>query len=231
MACCAPHPPQARAAAITTSFSLVAAAGTTLSAWCVMSRSAIRTRHLLRDLSRFFVDRHLFPSVPQHLGHPNQFADETVRTPHERLVQQATVLGEDLPDLADVDVPEDRDQAQLAHDGQQALNDADPRERTCRHADKSNGFVDVFVEAAIERVLQQSRKTMVVLGRDNHQTVGGAIASENAACFIASPASSTGSGSEAISITPLQTPARRFSSPPGASPRERWRDPCGSCRE
>src|SRR5207245_568621 len=136
--------------------------------------SAIRTWHLLRDLSRFFVDRHLCPSVPQHLGHPNQFADEAVRTPHERIVQQPTVLREDFPHLANVDVPENRDEAQLAHDGQQALNDADPGERTCRHADEANGFVDVLVEAAIERVLQESRKTMVVLGRDNDQTIGGA---------------------------------------------------------
>src|SRR5947208_7342196 len=136
--------------------------------------SAIRTWHLLRDFSRFFVDRHLFPSVPQHLGHPNQFADEAVRPPHERIVQQPTVLCEDFPHLANVDVPENRDEAQLAHDRQQALNDADPGERTCRHADEANGFVDVLVEAAIERVLQESRKTMVVLGRDNYQTIGSA---------------------------------------------------------
>src|SRR5438067_10356851 len=80
--------------------------------------SAIRTRDLVRDLGRFFVDRHLFPSVPQNLGHPYQFPDEAVRAPNERLVQEAAVVGEDLAHLADVDIPEDRHETQFAHDGQ-----------------------------------------------------------------------------------------------------------------
>ena len=136
MACCAPHPLHARAAAITTSPSLVAAAGNDLVGVVRHRRAANRTGHRLRGLGRFFVDRHLLPSVPQHLGHPDQFADEAIGPPDERLVQQAAVLGEDLPHLADVDVPEDRDEPQLAHDGQQALHDADAGERTRRHADE-----------------------------------------------------------------------------------------------
>ena len=135
-------------------------------------RAAPRTRHGFRRLGRFFVDRHLLAAVPQHFRHPNQFADEAIRPPHERVVQEPPVLGEDLPNLADVDIPENRHQAQLAHHGQQALDDADAGERTRRHADQSNGLVDVLVEAAIEDVLQQSGETVVVLGRDNHQTIG-----------------------------------------------------------
>src|SRR4029453_3258701 len=192
VACCAPHPLHARAAAITTSFSLVAAAGTTLSAWCVMSvpqfghgtffeiaaasSSIVTCSRPYRTTLDIQINSRMKRSdppttVPQHLGHPDQFSDEAVRTPHERIVQQPAVLRKDFPHLANVDVPEDRDEAQLTHDRQQALNDPDPRERTCRHADESDGFVDVFVEAAIEGMLQESGKTMVVLGRDNDQTI------------------------------------------------------------
>ena len=37
--------------------------------------AADRTRHVLRSLSRFFVNRYVFTAIPQHLGHPDQFPD------------------------------------------------------------------------------------------------------------------------------------------------------------
>ena len=146
--------------------------GTTLSAWWVIGcRNSGRAP---ASLGRFVVDRHLLPAVAQHLGHPDQLANEPVRTSHEGFIEQPAVLREYFSDLTDVDVPEERDESQFAHDGQEALHDADAGERTRGHANKPYGLVDVLAETAVESVLQQPGKTVVVLGRDDDQTISGA---------------------------------------------------------
>ena len=70
-------------------------------------RAACWTGHRLGDLGRLLVNRHLLAAMSQHLGHPDQFADEPIRASNERLIEETAVLGEDLPHLSDVDVPED----------------------------------------------------------------------------------------------------------------------------
>src|SRR5262249_5827358 len=49
---------------------------------------------------------------------------------------------------------------------------ASPAEYTCRHAHDTCRFVDVFLEAAVEDVLEQAGKTVVVFRRDDDQGVG-----------------------------------------------------------
>ena len=133
--------------------------------------AAVRARH---SLGRFFVDGHVLTSVAQDLGHPDQLADEPVRTSHEGFIEQPAVVREYFSHLADVDVPEERDESQFAHDGQEALHDADSGERPRGHADKPYGLVDVLAETAVERVLQQPGKTVVVLGCNDDKTISGA---------------------------------------------------------
>jgi len=52
----------------------------------------------------------------------------------------------------EVDVPEDRDQAELPQHGEQVLDAARAAVRPCGHADDARGFVNVLLQAAVERV-------------------------------------------------------------------------------
>src|SRR5205085_5049546 len=70
------------------------------------------------------------------------------------------------------DVPEDRDEAELAQHREEVLDAAGPAERAGRDADDARRLVDVLLEAAVENVLQEARVAVVVLGRDDHDGVG-----------------------------------------------------------
>src|SRR5262245_6924632 len=57
-------------------------------------------------------------AVAQRGCHPDQFVQKFVRPSDEGIVEQPAVIVEDLADVSDVDVPENRDQSEFAQDRQ-----------------------------------------------------------------------------------------------------------------
>src|SRR5262249_61192369 len=68
--------------------------------------------------------------------------------------------------VAEIDVRKNRDHAELAQDRQKILDHARAAEWTRGHSANTSGLVDVFLQIAVEDMLQQTWKTVIVL-RDN----------------------------------------------------------------
>src|SRR5881396_2025208 len=120
------------------------------------------------------LQRDVLAAVAQRPRHPHPLLQELVDAPEIGLIAQRSRLVEGALYGGEVDVPEDRDQAELAQDGEQVLDAARAAVRPCGHADHAHRLVDVLLAAAVERVLQQARVAVVVLGRDHDQRVGAA---------------------------------------------------------
>src|SRR5438128_3969321 len=120
------------------------------------------------------LQRDAFAAVAQRPRHPHELLQELVDAREVGLIAERPGLVEDGVHGGEVDVPEDRDQAELAQHGQQVLDAARAAVRPGGHADHAHGLVDVLLQAGVERVLQQARVAVVVLGRDHDQGVGAA---------------------------------------------------------
>ena len=156
----------------------------------------------------------ILASVPERTGHPNQLSQEFVGAAHQCRVEQAAVLVEDLPHAPDVHVPEDRHQPQLAKHRQRGLDDPGSAEGAGRHRHDPCGLVDVFLEAAVQDVLEQARHRVIVLRALPAQARRpGSCWSENAGSAVPSPLSSRQSGSLAMSINSVSTTSRFCSWP------------------
>ena len=136
----------------------------------VVHRSAAARAGQL-ELQDVLSDGDVLAAVPQGLRHPDELVEELVDG-EERLVDEAAVLVEPAPDVVDVHVPEDRDEAELAEHRQQVLDDSRATEDPRRDADDPDSLVDVLGQVRVEHVLEQTWVAPVVLRGDEHERVG-----------------------------------------------------------
>src|SRR5207248_9195395 len=116
--------------------------------------------------------RNVLAAVPQHTRHPNQFVEE-FRSPSDKFfIKQFSLLAEDFADRTKIYVIKDSNKPELTHHRKQRLDYARAAERTSRNAANPDGFVDVFFEIHIERMLQQPRIAMIIFRHHQNYSVG-----------------------------------------------------------
>src|SRR5574338_1080631 len=100
---------------------------TSLSAWWFISSPQCLQIIFLLPLamaSSGLVEGNVVAPMAQCPGHPHQLLQELVGAAHVGFVQQLAGGIEDLADVAEVDVPEDGHQPQLAQHRKEVLDDA-----------------------------------------------------------------------------------------------------------
>src|SRR5215212_8999734 len=109
--------------------------------------------------------------VTQHLRHPNQLVEKHLDAPEKIIVEKFSAFIENHSDVSEINVLENRNQSELAHNGQERFDHSRSAERARRHATNADSLVDVLLKIHIERVLQQSRVTMIVFWRYYDESV------------------------------------------------------------
>src|ERR1041385_3681315 len=122
-------------------------------------------------LSLFF-KLHVLAPLAEDSGHPDQLLEKLVEASDVGRLDQRARSVEGFLHRRKVAVPEDRHKAELAHHGQEVLDDARAAERACRDAADADGLVYVLGEVRVERVLEQPRIAVVVLRHDEDEGVG-----------------------------------------------------------
>jgi hypothetical protein len=110
-------------------------------------------------------------TVAQRLRHPEELVQELVDR-EERVVDELAARVEAPVHAREVHVPEDRHEAQLAQHRKQVLNAAGAAEHAGGDSDDAGRLVDVLLEVRVDHVLEHTGVAVVVLGRDEDQTVG-----------------------------------------------------------
>src|SRR5262249_752992 len=89
--------------------------------------------------------------IPKRARHPNKLVQEFLHaTGVSWIGNLAGCWIEELSCRAEIDIPENRDQAELAQHREQTLDHTRAAERTSRHATDPNRFVNVLLEVCIE---------------------------------------------------------------------------------
>src|SRR6185295_9803698 len=132
----------------------------------------INVPHLGQRISSHLFQSNVFSSVPQDFGHPDKLAQELLGTADVGLIEQLSILIKHFSDAAKVDVPEYRHKPQFPQNRLKVLDHASAPEHPRGDTDNAGRFVNVFFQTAIENVLQQTRKTTVVLGSNDHHGIG-----------------------------------------------------------
>src|SRR2546423_2436166 len=117
-------------------------------------------------------ERYVLAPVAQHFRHPDQLLEKLVEPSDVCSLLQLARSVEGAPDGGEVRVPEDRDESELAHHGQEVLDDARPAEGACGDAADACGLVYILAQVRVERVLEQPRIAVVVLRHDENKGVG-----------------------------------------------------------
>src|SRR5207237_178520 len=81
----------------------------------------------------------------QHPRQPNQFVEEFRRATDKTLIEQFSIVAEDFADRAKIDVIENGNQPQLAHDRQQRFNHTRTAELPGGDAANPDRFMNVFL--------------------------------------------------------------------------------------
>jgi hypothetical protein len=96
---------------------------------------------------------------------------------------------EQLPGHAEVDVGKDRDQTQLSQNRQQILNHTRATPNGPPKRRKHRPLCECIPQIGIEHMLEQTGKTVVVLGHNENESIGPLDRRANCESFRASPAS------------------------------------------
>src|SRR5437870_12963115 len=92
------------------------------------------------------LQRHLLASIAQRFAHPDKLFQELVYPSNVGLVEQRSIRIENIPHAGKVYVPEDCDQAQLAHHWQKIFDDVSAAKLPRRDTYYNNCFVNLFIQ-------------------------------------------------------------------------------------
>src|SRR5436190_14724294 len=97
----------------------------------------------------------MFARVAQRARHPDKLVQKFLHTPRVSRIGNLTSRRiEKLPSGTEINIRENRNQAELAQHRQETLDHAHAAEWARGYTANANGFVDVFVQICIEHMFQ-----------------------------------------------------------------------------
>src|SRR5262245_30347423 len=96
--------------------------------------------------------RKILAPIPKNARHPDKLVQEFFYATAVSRVGDFAALIKKLSCIAEVDIPKNRDQAELTQHREQTLDHPCTAERTSRYATNANGFVNVFLQVCVEHM-------------------------------------------------------------------------------
>src|SRR5262249_23208613 len=114
-----------------------------------------------------------FAAKAEHSRHPDEFVQEFVEAiPVGRISDLACSRIKKFSDVAEIDVRKNRDHSEFAQHRKKILYHARAAEWARGHTANPGGLMDVFLQVRVEHMLQQTRKTVVILRDNEDERVG-----------------------------------------------------------